>query len=217
MQQLLIPQNLPPTPGYRIAAVYKPASEVSGDFFQVIPLRSGPHADSLLIAIGDVSGKGLPAALMVSLLVGTLHTYAETLSSPAEILGGLNRRVHGRSGGGFTTCLIFRADPGGQITFANAGHISPYVGGSELILDTGLPLGLTTGSTYGETAFELPIHAQLTVLTDGVVEARDHAGDLFGFERTAAISTQSTEAIANAAQVFGQDDDITVLNLTRLA
>jgi hypothetical protein len=217
VQQLLIPADLPLTPGYAIAAVYEPASEVSGDFFQVIPLDSGAMAGSVLIAVGDVSGKGLPAALMVSLLVGTLRTYAETLVSPAEILAGLNRRVHGRTGGGFTTCVVLRADADGTVTLANAGHIAPYLDGVEIPVDNGLPLGLTAESVYTEAAFELAGGARLTLLTDGVVEARSQTGELFGFQRTEAISRQSPAAIAQAAQSFGQDDDITVLSLVREA
>jgi len=215
VQQLLIPADLPPTPGYQIAAIYQPASEVSGDFFQVIPLDTGPKAGSVLIAVGDVSGKGLPAALMVSLLVGTLRTYAESLVSPAEILAGLNRRVQGRTGGGFTTCLVLRADADGTLTLANAGHIAPYLDGMEIAVDNGLPLGLTAESIYTEAAFELAAGARLTLLTDGVVEARSPTGELFGFERTEAISLESPAAIAEAAQSFGQDDDITVLSLVR--
>jgi hypothetical protein len=217
VQQLLIPADLPPTPGYQIATVYEPASEVSGDFFQVIPLESGLRRGSILIAVGDVSGKGLPAALMVSLLVGTLRTYAETLVSPAEILAGLNRRVYGRTGGGFTTCLVLRADADGTFTLASAGHIAPYLDGVELIIDNGLPLGLSAESTYTEAAFELPPGDQLTILTDGVVEARNANGDLFGFEHTQEISHRTASEIALAAQFFGQDDDITVLTLARIA
>jgi hypothetical protein len=217
VQQLLIPADLPPTPGYQIATVYEPASEVSGDFFQVIPLETGLRRGSILIAVGDVSGKGLPAALMVSLLVGTLRTYAETLVSPAEILAGLNRRVNGRTGGGFTTCLVLRADADGTFTLASAGHIAPYLDGVELIVDNGLPLGLSAESSYTEASFELPAGHQLTILTDGVVEARNANGDLFGFEHTQEISKRTAGQIALAAQLFGQDDDTTVLTLARIA
>ncbi len=215
VQQLLIPSDLPLISGYQVAAVYQPASEVSGDFYQVIPLESGAMAGSVLIAVGDVSGKGLPAALMVSLLVGTLRTYAETLVSPATILAGLNRRVHGRTGGGFTTCLVLRADADGTITIANAGHLAPYLDGVELAIDNGLPLGLIVDADYADERFKLGGASRLTLLTDGIVEARSATGELFGFERTEAISRQSPAVIAAAGQSFGQDDDITVLSLVR--
>jgi serine phosphatase RsbU (regulator of sigma subunit) len=119
-----------------------------------------------------------------------------------------------RSGGGFTTCLVLRADADGKLTVANAGHIAPYLEGKELPLKNGLPLGLAAESTYTETTFQLGPGRQLTLVTDGVVEARDKDGALFGFERTAAISSQSADQIAKTAELYGQDDDITVLTLT---
>jgi hypothetical protein len=97
---------------------------------------------------------------------------------------------------------------------ANAGHIPPYLAGKELPLENGLPLGLAAGTGYAECSFQLVPGQQLTLLTDGVVEARDHAGTLFGFERSAALSIEPAEAIARTAQAFGQDDDITVLTLS---
>ncbi len=142
----------------------------------------------MLVIIGDVSGKGMPAAMTVSLLVGTVRTLAHYTQSPGEILAAMNHRMLARSNGGFTTCLVLRADPDGKLTIANAGHIAPYLAGKELPLENGLPLGLAAETTYTESTFQLSQGQQLTLLTDGVVEARDKAGALFGFERTAAIS-----------------------------
>ena len=96
---------------------------------------------------------------------------------------------------------------------ANAGHISPYLAGKELVLETGLPLGIVWSPAYEETTFQMAVGEQLTLVTDGVVEARDAAGALMGFERTTALSVESAEVVAEAAQGFGQDDDITVLTL----
>lgn len=168
-----------------------------------------------MIVIGDVSGKGMPAAMTVSLLVGTVRTLAHYTQSPGEILQAMNQRMLARSGGGFTTCLVLRADPGGTLTAANAGHIAPYSDGFELSMENGLPLGLAAETTYPESTFPLPAHAQLTLVTDGVVEAHGKSSELFGFHRTAAISTQPADSIAQTAQAFGQDDDITVLTLRR--
>ena len=167
------------------------------------------------MVIGDVSGKGLPAAMTVSLLVGTVRTLSHYTQSPGEILAAMNQRMLTRSNGGFTTCLVLRADRDGKLTIANAGHLSPYLGGRELPLENGLPLGLIAETLYVDSTFQMAQDEQLTLLTDGVVEARDKAGALLGFERTAALSTQSAEAIAQAAQAFGQDDDITALTLAR--
>jgi serine phosphatase RsbU (regulator of sigma subunit) len=169
------------------------------------------------VVIGDVSGKGMPAAMTVSLLVGTVRTLAHYTQSPGEILAAMNQRMMARSSGGFTTCLVLRADADGKLTIANAGHISPYLAGKELPLESNLPLGLAADTVYTESVFQLSANQQLTLLTDGVVEARDKAGALYGFERAAALSIQPAEAIATAAQAFGQDDDITALTLARIA
>jgi serine phosphatase RsbU (regulator of sigma subunit) len=128
----------------------------------------------------------------------------------------MNQRMMTRSRGGFTTCLVLRADPDGALTIANAGHIAPYLAGKELPLENSLPLGVASESIYAESTFQLATGRQLTLLSDGVVEARDKTGALFGFERTAILSIQPAESIAHAAQAFGQDDDITVLTLARI-
>ena len=211
VQEVIIPDAIPSVPGFRIESVYKPAGEVGGDFFQILPTA----AQGVLIVIGDVSGKGMPAALTVSLLVGTVRTLVHYTQSPGEMLAAMNQRMLGRQQGGFTTCLVVRIDSDGTLTAANAGHIAPYVNGKELPLENGLPLGLDAQATYPESQLQFPSSGQLTLLTDGVAEARNANGDLFGFDRTAAISTQSAEEIAHAAQTFGQEDDITVLTVTR--
>jgi serine phosphatase RsbU (regulator of sigma subunit) len=126
----------------------------------------------------------------------------------------MNKRMLGRLQGGFTTCLVLRADADGKLTAANAGHIPPYLNGNELLLENGLPIGIAAGIRYPETTFTLPHSARLTLITDGVLEATNPTSkELFGFDRTTAISNQSAEAIALAAQQFGQEDDITVLTL----
>ena len=212
VQQVIIPETLPSVPGFRIEAVYKPVGEVGGDFFQVLAAPAG----GLLAVIGDVSGKGMPAAMTVSLLVGTFRTLAHFTQSPTEILTAMNQRMLARSNGGFTTCLVLRIEKNNTLIAANAGHLLPYLDCKEIALDCGLPLGLSSESTYAESTMQLPPNAQLTLLTDGVLEAHGKTGELFGFDRTAAISAQPAEVIARAAQQFGQDDDITVLTLTRL-
>ena len=211
VQQVLIPDAIPSIPGFALESVYRPAGEVGGDFFQIVRAHSG----SVLVVIGDVSGKGMPAAMTVALLVGTVRTLAHYTESPGEILTAMNQRMLARSSGGFTTCLVLRADADGTLTIANAGHIAPYLEGQELAIENGLPLGLSAETTYPETLFSIARGQQLTLMTDGVVEARDKNGALYGFERTSALSRQPAEAIAEATQAFGQDDDITVLTLQR--
>jgi serine phosphatase RsbU (regulator of sigma subunit) len=212
VQQVLVPEKIPSVPGFTIAAVYEPFGEVGGDFFQILPLSGG-----VLVVIGDVSGKGMPAAMTVSLLVGTVSTLARYTQRPSEILTAMNERMIGRSNGGFTTCLVLRLDGDGAVIMANAGHIAPYVAGKEFEVESGLPLGLTGDAEYAESRMKLEPGQQLTLMTDGVVEARAKNGELFGFERTAALSIEPAEAIARAAQAFGQDDDITVLTIERAA
>ena len=152
--------------------------------------------------------------MTVSLLVGTFRTLAHYTQLPGEILRAMNQRMIGRNSGGFTTCLVLRADVDGSLIVANAGHIPPYLNGKELALENGLPLGINSESAYIESTLRLTPGAQLTLFTDGVVEARDASGELLGFDRIAELCAQSAEQIAAAAQQFGQEDDITVLTLS---
>ena len=213
IQQILIPEALPKIPGFRIESVYHPAQQVGGDFFQILPIEGG----GVLAVLGDVSGKGLPAAMNVALIVGALRTLAETTSSPAEILAGLNRRLLGR-GTGFTTALALRILPNGEATLASAGHLNPYLAGKELALESNLPLGLSPEVVYTETTIFLKPSEILTLITDGVLEATNPTTkELFGFERTLALSAKSAHEIADTAQAFGQEDDIAVLTLQLVA
>lgn len=209
VQQVLVPEEIPTVPGFELDSVYKPAGQVGGDFFQIIPTPNG----GVLVAIGDVSGKGMPAAMTVSLLVGTLRTLAHFTQSPAEILGAMNQRMLSRSSGGFTTCLVLAVSAKGTLTAANAGHIAPYLNSRELTLCNGLPLGLSASEHYEESVFTVAAGEQLTLMTDGVVEARAPSGELLGFERVKTMIAESASSIVRAAQLFGQDDDITVLTL----
>ena len=183
---------------------------MGGDFYQIVPTPQG----GVLIVIGDVSGKGMPAAMTVSLLVGTFRTLAHYTQSPEEILKAMNQRMLARTSGGFVTCIVVRIDPNGALTAANAGHLAPYINGRELPLENGLPLGLVEASSYPESDVSLVPGATLTLMTDGVVEAQNNTGELFGFDRAATMSTESADQIARAAQTFGQEDDITVLTVS---
>jgi len=207
IQSLLIPPAPPSTPGFAIESVYMPAQEVGGDFFQILP----GYDRSLLIVVGDVSGKGLQAAMTVSAIVGALRDSEQR--RPADVLTHLNRVLCGQIGG-FVTCCATLITDDGALTIANAGHLPPYRNGEEVPVSPRLPLGITTSSEYSELPLRLKPGDRLAFLSDGVVEAQSATRELFGFDRTRAISTQSAEAIAAAAQAFGQEDDITVLTLT---
>jgi sigma-B regulation protein RsbU (phosphoserine phosphatase) len=209
VQRLLLPSEVPDTPGFVIESVYLPAQEVGGDFFHVA------HGDdgSVLIVVGDVSGKGLSAAMTVSAVIGALRDYTER--TPGEVLRHLNRVLHGHISG-FATCCAALVSSDGALSMANAGHLSPYRNGVELELEGGLPLGLAEDAEYGESRFTLAGGDRLTFISDGVVEAMNPQGELFGFERTLAISQEPAQTMANTAKAFGQEDDITVLAVSYL-
>jgi serine phosphatase RsbU (regulator of sigma subunit) len=157
--------------------------------------------------------------MTVSLIVGTLRTLVEYTQEPAEILRGLNRRLIGRIEGGFVTCLILRITADGEATLANAGHLPPFRGGKELPVSGSLPLGITTEASYEELSFFLHGGETLTLYTDGILEARNAKNELYGFARVSECMATplSVEQIAEAASAFGQEDDITVLSITRIA
>jgi hypothetical protein len=215
LQRILIPDTLPPLAGFAITSAYRPAQQVGGDFFQLIAKAEG----SSFFILGDVSGKGLKAAMTVSLIVGTVRTLAEMFTDPADILSGLNRRLHNRLQNGFVTCLILRLEPDGLCTFANAGHLPPYLNQNEVHLPAALPLGLVPSASYEETAIQLEVGDRLTLYTDGLLEARNLDGELYGFDRLQQLVATSPDAkqATEAAVDFGQEDDVTVLTITRLA
>lgn len=218
VQSLLIPTQLPSNKHFMLESAYLPVHGVGGDFFQVLPLPD----DSLLIVVGDVSGKGLQAAMNSSTLVGALRN--ELSHHPATILVHLNRVLLGAVASPgqvpeldtapcFATCLCARVYPDGRVEIANAGHLSPYRDGRELPLPPGLPLGVIADVAYEQVTFQLNRGDRLVFLSDGVVEAANAQGELFGFERTQQVANESARYIASTAQHFGQTDDITVVSL----
>lgn len=214
VQRVMVPEDLPKINGYAIECVYRPAAEVGGDFFQVIPLKSG----RTLVVIGDVSGKGLRAAMIVSMIVGTLRTVSGFIEEPAEILAELNRRLFGRIHEGFATCLAVRLEDQGSLTLANAGHLPPYLNGREMDFSGSLPLGLDESAVYEQTALEMAVGDVVVLLTDGIAEAQDEQRALLGFARVESMMREGSTAknVASVAQQYGQNDDMTVLRVTRL-
>jgi hypothetical protein len=220
LQQLLIPATLPAVPGFALSSSYRPAQEVGGDFFQIIPIEGDPPAGSgTLVILGDVSGKGLKAAMTVSLIVGAVRVLADNYSGPAELLAQLNRSLDGRMQGGFATCIALRLGLDGSCAIASAGHPSLFLNGHELSLPGAFPLGLAAAASYEETIFNVQIGDRMALYTDGLLEARNSSGELYGFDRleTLFATNPSAAQATEAAVKFGQDDDITVLTLTRLA
>ena len=204
VQDLLLPAADTPTPGFVVESAYLPARQVGGDFYFINSLDDG----RLLVVVGDVSGKGLRAAMLVSVVVGILRTAHAT--SAAAVLQALNAGLVGRAGGGFVTAcsLIFEAS--GSATIANAGHCPVYRDGKEIEMQPNLPLGVVSDSSFDEVTAPA---GRFVLLSDGVVEAENTQRELFGFDRTRDLIIQPAQAIAEAARAWGQNDDITVVTI----
>ncbi|HTV81247.1 MAG TPA: PP2C family protein-serine/threonine phosphatase [Acidobacteriaceae bacterium] len=209
IQRMLAPEVVDTAPGAQVEVAFRPMREVGGDFYLCRTLPNGRQR----VLVGDVSGKGAAAAMTAALLVGAAER-RET-DSPAALLQHLNLVLHGSQVGGFATCLCADLAVDGTVTLANAGHLAPYCHAQEVAVTPSLPLGVSeSDAVYEERRLVLAEGETLTFLSDGVVEARNHLGELFGFERAREISRHSAEEIARAAQAFGQQDDITVLTVT---
>jgi serine phosphatase RsbU (regulator of sigma subunit) len=208
VQRRLVPAVLPEIAGCLLEAAYLPANEVGGDFYQVLVQADG----ATLVIVGDVSGKGLKAAMTGALAIGAIRTLAAEGLGPAELLRRLNEQIAAAQDGGFITCICARLE-NDTLAIANAGHLSPYRNGEEVVVDSGFPLGIVAGAEYGESVVTLVMGDRITLLSDGVLEARGASGELLGFTRMAELTRRSAAEIADAAQSFGQDDDITVLTL----
>jgi len=213
IQHVLIPEELPRIAGLSIESEYRPAREVGGDFFQIMP---GQEVGSALIVVGDVTGKGLQAGMLVAVLVGAIRTAAQYDSDPLTLINSLNDQLSGR-GGASATCLILRITADGEVTMANAGHLAPYLNGKEMQMEGALPLGMLPGADFPVMHFHLALGDTLMLMSDGVAEAQDPQKRLFGFERIEEMLQRpiSAAALASAAQSFGQEDDILVLRVQR--
>ncbi len=213
VQKVIMPQARVQYAGLEIETEFRPASEVSGDFFQIIP---HPTDGSLLMVAGDVTGKGLQAGMLVALLVGAIRSTVLFDPDPLAVLKALNLLLCDR-GHSNATCLAMRVDADGGVLLVNAGHLPPYVNGRLLTIDGALPLGIYAGAEPSLMRFALKNEDRLLLVSDGVVEARNSKGELFGFDRLQALlqAQPSAAAVADAAQSFGQDDDITVIAITK--
>lgn len=212
IQQLLIPEAIPTVPGFVVETEYRPAQQVGGDFFQILPDGKG----GVLVLLGDVTGKGLQAGMQVALIVGAIRTLVESSYEPHVVLEGLNRRLCGR-GQSYATCVAMHIEADGKTTISNAGHLAPYLNGKELTMAGNLPLGLNPTVTFDQVTMQLKHKDRLLVITDGVIEAKNAKNELFGFNRARSISHLPASFIVKAAEIFGQEDDITVVSIARTA
>jgi serine phosphatase RsbU (regulator of sigma subunit)/anti-sigma regulatory factor (Ser/Thr protein kinase) len=229
IQQNFLPKQLPELPGWQVAAYYRPAREVGGDFYDVIPLPEGRVG----FVVGDVTDKGVPAALVMAATRSVLRASAQRLVEPGEVLERVNEHLcPDMPAKMFVTCLYGVLDPAtGHFRFANAGHDLPYVktaGGSEELRARGMPLGLMTGMRYEEKETILEPGDSLLLHSDGVVEAHDPDGEMFGFPRLKQavadypgggelIDRVLSDLHAHTGPHAEQEDDITMVTLQRSA
>lgn len=229
IQQNFLPKELPDLPGWQIAAYYRPAREVGGDFYDVIPLPDGRVG----FVVGDVTDKGVPAALVMSATRSLLRASAQRLIEPGIVLERVNDQLcPDMPEKMFVTCLYGVLDPhSGHLRFANAGHDVPYVkiaGGVVELRARGMPLGLMTGMAYEEKEATLQPGDSVLLHSDGVAEAHDPARDMFGFPRlmqTVADAPDGQDLVGRVLSTLeaftgagaDQEDDITMVTLLRSA
>src|SRR3954454_1636536 len=227
IQQNFLPKELPDLPGWQIAAYYRPAREVGGDFYDVIPLPDGRVA----FVVGDVTDKGVPAALVMSATRSVLRASAQRLIEPGVVLERVNELLcPDMPAKMFVTCLYGVLDPAtGHLRFANAGHDLPYVktlDGVEELRARGMPLGLMPGMDYEEKETVLQPGESVLLHSDGIVEAHDSDRAMFGFPRLKQTVAEHAggqalidHVIAELASFTGagaeQEDDITMVTLER--
>src|SRR5215203_1743154 len=230
IQQTLLPKHVPELGGWDVAAFYRPAREVGGDFYDFLEFEDG----HLGIIVGDVTDKGVPAALVMATTRTMLRTSAQRLDSPGEVLRQVNDvLVPDIPPNMFVTCLYAILDPrSGNLRYANAGQDLPYqrhkgrVGETSELRATGMPLGLMPGMSYEEKETVLEAGDSILFYTDGLVEAHDPRRDMFGIPRLQGfISAHPGGApmidflLEELARFVGdsweQEDDITLVTLQR--
>lgn len=229
VQRNSLPESRPNIDGYEFFDYYEPAEQIGGDYFDYIPLSNG----QLAIVVGDVVGHGIPAALMMSKVSAETRFLAASLREPAAILESLNR-ITCRSNrfGSFVTLAMLVLDPNShEITIASAGHVPPLLRRDDGSIELpgrdafGPPLGTDTGTTYLQHTFPIASGELLVLYTDGVTEARNAEGELFGDERLAeVVSSEWTPTSAGARLVHevatflgsvAREDDLCIVCMRR--
>jgi serine phosphatase RsbU (regulator of sigma subunit) len=231
IQQASLPKEVPELEGWQIAPYYQPAREVGGDFYDFFELEDGRVG----VVVGDATGKGVPAALMAEATSNMLRAVAQALgsSSPGEVLSRVNETLLARIPDNmFVTCFYAILEPeSGSLTYANAGHDLPYLhrnGEAEELRARGMPLGLMPGMSYEEGEASLTEGDSLLFYSDGLVEAHDPKGEMFGFPRLRALIAEHAqerslgdflleELYSFVGEGWEQEDDITLLTLRRSA
>jgi serine phosphatase RsbU (regulator of sigma subunit) len=231
IQQASLPKEVPTLENWQITPYYQPAREVGGDFYDLFELEDG----RVTVVMGDAAGKGIPAALVVSATSSVLRAVAQALgsSSPSEVLAQVNETLFARIPPNmFVTCFYAILDPkNGSMNYANAGHDLPYLwhgGDCEELRARGMPLGLMAGMSYEQKEIELDAGEGVLFYSDGLVEAHDAKGEMFGFPRLRDLIAEHDDKRALGDFLLGdlysfvgegweQEDDITLLTLRRSA
>jgi predicted ester cyclase len=227
IQQASLPKEVPTIEGWQITPFYRPAREVGGDFYDFHLLSEG-HVG---LVVGDATGKGVPAALVMSSTRSMLRALARASNSPGEVLEEVNDLlVADIPPNMFVTCFYAILDPeSGRLRYANAGHDLPYLhrnGAAEELRARGMPLGLMPGMGYEEKEIELDVGEGAFFYSDGLVEAHDPEGEMFGFPRLRELVAEHSEEgsleealieelYSFVGEGWEQEDDITLLTLRR--
>jgi serine phosphatase RsbU (regulator of sigma subunit) len=231
IQQASLPEEVPELEDWQITPFYQSAREVGGDFYDFHLLSEG----RLGLAVGDATGKGVPAALVMSTTLGMLQSTARALgsSSPDEVLEQVNETLLARIPQNmFVTCFYAIVEPeSGSFSYANAGHDLPYLwheGHAEELRATGTPLGLMPDMGYEEKKIVLHAGEGVLFYSDGLAEAHDPKGEMFGFPRLRTLVAEYgeersledyllEELYSFVGEGWEQEDDITLLTVRRSA
>jgi len=227
IQQASLPEEVPTLEGWQISPYYQPAREVGGDFYDFLELEDG----RLGMVVGDATGHGVPAALVMSTTCGMLRAVALSVNSPGEVLKRVNDALSVRIPQNmFVTCFYGVLEPSsGSFTYANAGHDLPYVrraGDAEELMARGMPLGLMPGMRYEEKEVVLEVGEAALFYSDGLVEAHNPEGEMFGFPRLRTLLAEHAEGEALVdflveelysftGEGWEQEDDLTLVTLQR--
>ena len=231
IQQASLPKEVPQPEGWQLSPFYQPAREVGGDFYDFFALEEGRVG----VVVGDATGKGMPAALVAEATSNMLRAVAQALdsTSPGKVLERVNETLLARIPPNmFVTCFYAVLDPeSGTLSYANAGHDLPYLhrrGEAEELRARGMPLGLMPGMGYEEKEIVLDVGEGVFFYSDGLVEAHDPKGEMFGFPRLRELVAEHgeegsleedllEELYSFVGEGWEQEDDITLLTLRRSA
>ena len=228
IQQAFLPKDVPAPRGWQLTPYYRPAREVGGDFYDFLPFEDG----RLGLVIGDVAGKGVPAALVMATVLTMLRSTVQGTASPGEVLARVNDLLAANIPSGmFVTCFFALLDSqSGRLHYANAGHEPPYRQQKRSVTElwaTGMPLGLMPGSSYEEHEVTVAPGERLLFYSDGLVEAHNPGREMFGFPRLQKLLEAHADEASLIDVLLGelkrftgdgweQEDDVTLVTLQRV-